>query len=136
MVFLDSLNASQARFKAADIVLIALEASASREQVIAVLGRRGHHAAFLRWPVQPSAELHSHDLIVLEPDINDPGAMRFCQALRTFSRLPLLVMVPYLSRSRGIQALELGADSFILTPFDRRELIARCEALIRRYRYW
>jgi DNA-binding response OmpR family regulator len=28
----------------------------------------------------------------------------------------------------------LGADSFVVVPFDRRELVARAEALVRRYR--
>jgi len=98
--------------------------------------RRGHRAGFVPLPVAPSRELDRFDLLVLEPDPGDPDALRICSTIRDFTRVPLLVIVPLTSRSRGIQALDLGADSFMLAPFDRRELLARCEALIRRYRQW
>lgn len=107
-----------------------------RSQATAALLRRGHRASFAALPLEPSDDLDGYDLLLLEPDASNPDALRFCSALREFSKVPLLVILPLTARSRGIQALDLGADSFILAPFDRRELVARCEALIRRYRRW
>lgn len=103
---------------------------------MAALLRRGHRAAFSPWPVDPAGASDRLDLLVLEPDAGDPDGLQFCRTLREYSRVPLLIIVPLTARSRGIQALELGADSFMVSPFDRRELVARCEALIRRYRRW
>lgn len=132
----ESVNVGYAPFSAADIQVISRRDSELREQIGAVLLRRGHRANFAALPAAPSSDLDRFDLLVLEPDAGDPDALRYCSALREFTRVPLLVIVPLTARSRGIQALDLGADSFMLSPFDRRELLARCEALIRRYRHW
>ncbi len=130
------MNARYVPFSAADIQIIARFDSETHSLVAAALLRRGHRASFSALPVAPSVELDAFDLLVLEPDAGDPDALRICRALREFSKVPLLVIVPLTARSRGIQALDLGADSFMVAPFDRRELLARCEALIRRYRQW
>ncbi|HRX04190.1 MAG: hypothetical protein KDI07_14960 [Anaerolineae bacterium] len=136
MSVLESLNGDYSPFLAADIEVISRPDSELRSQVTSALLRRGHRAGFVPLPVAPSRELDRFDLLVLEPDPGDPDALRICSTIRDFTRVPLLVIVPLTSRSRGIQALDLGADSFMLAPFDRRELLARCEALIRRYRQW
>lgn len=130
------MNVGDAPFSAADISVVTHPDSENRGPVTNALLRRGHRTCFTPLPVIPSIELDSFDLLVLEPDASDPDALRICSALRAFTRVPLLVIVPLTSRSRGIQSLDLGADSFMLAPFDRRELLARCEALIRRYRQW
>lgn len=132
----ESLNVTYIPFAAADIQVVSRQDSELREQITAVLLRRGHRASFAALPVALSRDLDRFDLLVLEPDAGDPDALRICRELREFTRVPLLVIVPLTARSRGIQALDLGADSFMLSPFDRRELLARCEALIRRYRQW
>ncbi|MCB0199768.1 MAG: hypothetical protein H6649_11095 [Caldilineae bacterium] len=136
MLVSETINAGNVPFSAADIQVIASQDSEYRHQVAAALLRRGHRAIFMALPAAPSDDLDRFDLLVLEPDASDPDALHICSALREFTRVPLLVVVPLTSRSRGIQALDLGADSFMLAPFDRRELVARCEALIRRYRQW
>lgn len=134
MLVSESLNVSHVPFLVADIEVITRQDSELREQVISTLQRRGHRTGFAPLPDTSLRELDSFDLVVLEPDAGAPDALRLCSAVREFTRVPLLVIVPLTSRSRGIQALDLGADSFMLAPFDRRELVARCEALIRRYR--
>jgi two-component system response regulator CpxR len=75
-----------------------------------------------------------YDLVLLEADTRDPGAFALLDRLRKVSIVPVMVLIPVTARGQGIHALELGADCFVLLPFDRRELVARSEALIRRYR--
>ncbi|MEZ4770497.1 MAG: hypothetical protein R2844_18970 [Caldilineales bacterium] len=136
MIASQTINAGYVPFPAAHIQVITRPDSEYRVQVMSALLRRGHQAEFDALPVTPSFELDRFDLLVLEPDAGDPAALRICRTVREFSKVPLLVIVPLTARPRGIQALDLGADSFMLAPFDRRELLARCEALIRRYRQW
>lgn len=136
LVHSESMNARQLQVLAAEIQFVARPDSEYRDQIASALLRRGHRARFAALPAAPSTELDSFDLLVVEPDADDPDALRVCRAVREVSKVPLLVIVPFTARSRGIQALDLGADSFMLAPFDRRELVARCEALIRRYRLW
>jgi two-component system OmpR family response regulator len=72
------------------------------------------------------------DLIVL--DIMMPGedGLTFCQKLRETQDIPILmVSARSLTVDRAI-GLEMGADDYLPKPFDRRELVARVKAILRR----
>jgi DNA-binding response OmpR family regulator len=112
-------------------------AGGALEAIRAIFKRRGHSVEFAPADMAAIADLGKldlFDLLILELDIQDVKAVQLCAQLRRVTLAPLLVIVPEIGRSQGIQALELGADSFVVAPFDRRELIVRSEALIRRYR--
>jgi two-component system OmpR family response regulator len=72
------------------------------------------------------------DLIIL--DIMMPGedGLSFCQRLRETRDTPILmVSARSLSIDRSI-GLEMGADDYLPKPFERRELVARVKAILRR----
>jgi len=72
------------------------------------------------------------DLIIL--DIMMPGedGLSFCQRLRETQDTPILmVSARTLSIDRSI-GLETGADDYLAKPFERRELVARVKAILRR----
>lgn len=72
------------------------------------------------------------DLVVL--DIMMPGedGLSFCQRVRETLDIPILmVSARGLSIDRSI-GLELGADDYLPKPFERRELVARVKAILRR----
>lgn len=101
--------------------------------VSAPLERRGHFVDAKMLDSSAFSGVDEYHLVVLELSHSNPDSVKVCSALREVSKVPLLVLVPGTGKSQGVRALELGADSFMLTPFDRRELVARSEALIRRY---
>jgi two-component system, OmpR family, response regulator len=75
---------------------------------------------------------NSVDLIIL--DIMMPGedGLSFCQRLRETQDTPILmVSARTLSIDRSI-GLEMGADDYLPKPFERRELVARVKAILRR----
>lgn len=115
-------------------MLVGAERAAALEIAASALNRRGHEVAFSRAGFESLADVDAYDLMVLEPEQHNPNALVFLGKLREVSTIPLMVLVPMTARGQGIHALELGADSFLVLPFDRRELVARSEALIRRYR--
>src|SRR6516225_1141269 len=72
------------------------------------------------------------DLIIL--DIMMPGedGLSFCQRLRESQDTPILmVSARSMSIDRSI-GLEMGADDYLPKPFERRELVARVKAILRR----
>jgi len=72
------------------------------------------------------------DLVLL--DINMPGASGFqvCEAIRTKSRVPIMMLTVRGEEEDLVRALELGADDYLTKPFSPRTLLARIKALIRR----
>jgi DNA-binding response OmpR family regulator len=72
------------------------------------------------------------DLVVL--DINMPSASGFqvCEAIRTKSRVPIMMLTVRGEEEDLVRALELGADDYLTKPFSPRTLLARIKALLRR----
>ncbi|HKQ82446.1 MAG TPA: response regulator transcription factor [Steroidobacteraceae bacterium] len=72
------------------------------------------------------------DLVIL--DINMPGASGFqvCEAVRSKSRVPVMMLTVRGEEEDLVKALELGADDYLTKPFSPRTLLARVKALLRR----
>src|SRR5512138_3555154 len=72
------------------------------------------------------------DLVIL--DINMPGASGFqvCEAIRSQSRAPVMMLTVRGEEEDLVRALDLGADDYLTKPFSPRTLLARVKALLRR----
>jgi DNA-binding response OmpR family regulator len=73
------------------------------------------------------------DLLVV--DVGLPGAdgLSLVRRLRASGATqPVLILTARDTLAIKVEALNLGADDFLLKPFEQDELIARCRALIRR----
>jgi two-component system OmpR family response regulator len=72
------------------------------------------------------------DLILLDVMMPGEDGLSFCQWLREMRSTPvLMVSARSMSVDRAI-GLETGADDYLPKPFERRELVARVRALLRR----
>src|SRR3954468_24731539 len=78
-------------------------------------------------------KLYDYDIILLDlvlPDIDGYEVLRRLRAARV--RTPILILSGLGELDHKIKGLGFGADDFLTKPFDRRELIARIQAIVRR----
>src|SRR5690606_36742781 len=55
-----------------------------------------------------------------------------CRELRAQSKIPVIMLTARGEPSDRVVGLELGADDYIVKPFDPRELVARIHSVLRR----
>ena len=76
------------------------------------------------------------DLIVLDIGLPGMSGLDWLRGLRAReardARVPVLVLTARDGLDDRIDGLNLGADDYMVKPFELRELVARCRALIRR----
>ncbi len=78
-------------------------------------------------------KLYDYDIIVLDlmlPDMDGYEVMRRLRAARI--KTPILILSGLNGLDDKIKGLGVGADDYLTKPFDKRELIARIQAIVRR----
>jgi len=107
------------------------------EAILARLRRLGHD---VDWEATgPGADdrlaVQAYDLVVL--DVMLPGGTDGFEVLRNLrarkDRTPVLMLTARSEVDDRVGALDLGADDYLVKPFDYRELEARARALLRRH---
>jgi len=68
-------------------------------------------------------------------DIMLPGmdGWQVCREIRKVSNIPIIMLTAKGETFDKVLGLELGADDYMVKPFDPKELIARVKAVLRRY---
>lgn len=77
----------------------------------------------------------SIDLVLLDIMMPEMNGLSVLSSLRSKFTVPVIFLTAKDSELDKINGLELGADDYILKPFNDRELIARINALLRRARW-
>jgi len=72
------------------------------------------------------------NLIVLDLMLPYMSGIDFCKALRRESMTPVIVISAKAEETSRVQALEAGADDYLVKPFSLSELSARVKAVLRR----
>jgi DNA-binding response OmpR family regulator len=74
------------------------------------------------------------DLAILDLGLPDGSGLELLRALRSTSRLPVIVVSGRGAEADRVAGLEIGADDYLVKPFSQRELVARIQAVLRRSR--
>lgn len=91
----------------------------------AEIANDGHRGLDLARSVSP-------DLIVLDLMLTGMDGTEICQRLRSTSDVPIIMLTAKGAQPDRISGLEIGADDYIVKPFDPDEVIARARAILRR----
>ena len=72
------------------------------------------------------------DLLLLDLMLPGEDGLSICRRLRSRANIPILMVTAKGDAVDRVIGLELGADDYLVKPFDPRELLARVRALLRR----
>lgn len=116
-------------------ILVVEDTEDVAEAILARFSRQGHvcdHAASVADAVH-FIGLDPYDLVVLDINLPDGSGLAFLRQLRgSKNAVPVLVLTARMQVDDKIDALDFGADDYLVKPFDLRELEARARAVTRR----
>lgn len=82
------------------------------------------------WEFMESAD---YDLIILDVMLPGINGIKLCQKLRQQGKnTPVLMLTAKDTSADKVLGLDVGADDYVIKPFDLQELLARIRALLRR----
>ena len=101
-----------------------------------ILEREGHQtiAAYSGSEANLQLKLDTFDLIMLDLMLPGISGEDLIASIRTSLSLPIIVVSARTALEDKVNALKIGADDYITKPFERDEVLARVEALLRRSR--
>ena len=73
------------------------------------------------------------NLILLDLMLPGIDGYQVCRELRSTSQVPIIMLSAKGEIFDKVLGLELGADDYMIKPFDSKELVARVKAVLRRY---
>ncbi|MCC8080813.1 MAG: response regulator transcription factor [Lachnospiraceae bacterium] len=73
------------------------------------------------------------NLILLDLMLPGMDGYQVCREIRTHSNTPIIMLSAKGEVFDKVLGLELGADDYIIKPFDSKEMVARVKAVLRRF---
>jgi len=81
-----------------------------------------------------SIQLRAPDAIVLDLQLPDIDGLEICRRIRrSGDTTPILMLTARNAVNDRVEGLDVGADDYLVKPFDLAELLARLRALLRRH---
>jgi len=75
---------------------------------------------------------HNPDLILLDVMMPNIDGWQVCRKIRETSDCPIIMLTAKSETIDKVLGLELGADDYVVKPFDAKEVVARIKAILRR----
>jgi two-component system KDP operon response regulator KdpE len=77
------------------------------------------------------ARAHKPDLLIVDLGLPDRNGMEVIRGVRSWSRVPIIVLSARTDETDIVAALDAGADDYVTKPFGPRELSARVQVALR-----
>ncbi|MCJ8010803.1 response regulator transcription factor [Paenibacillus sp. KQZ6P-2] len=118
-------------------VLVVEDDTNMLEMILMVLNREGYRVWGAVNGKEALAEMESSpaDLVVLDVMMPIMDGWNLCRELRLLNpELPIIMITAKHETSQKVKGFGLGADDYLVKPFDPQELVVRIKAVLRRYR--
>ncbi|MCM6778711.1 response regulator transcription factor [Nocardia sp. CDC159] len=114
-------------------ILLAESNKTDRDSLSERLARHGYTVTAVDTAGDALERYHAADLVMLDLDLPDLEGIQLCRAIREASVVPIIIVTARESDLDRVLGLRAGADDYITKPYGTRELIARVEAVLRRF---
>lgn len=104
------------------------------EALKTILGARGYlvRTALTGAAALDEVAIDRPDVVLLDLAMPGIDGLEVCRKIRSWSRVPILVLSAVSDEVRKVRALDEGADDYVTKPFGVEELLARIRAALRR----
>ena len=115
-------------------VLVVEDDAAIADVLRRVLRQEGHEVRSAEDGLEALelAESFVPDLVILDLGLPKLDGVEVCRRLRAESDAPILILTARTDTDDRVEGLDSGADDYLVKPFERKELLARMRALLRR----
>ena len=122
--------------KIKDKVLIVEDEHSISNFISAILSANGYDTIIVRSGEEALTMISSHcpDLVVLDLGLPDMDGIEVLKSVRKWSSLPVVVVSARQHENDKVEALDCGADDYLVKPFGTAELLARIRTAIRHTR--
>ena len=117
-------------------VLIVEDEKSIAHFISTILSSNGYDPLLARTGTEAMTMISSHcpDLVILDLGLPDMDGIEILRSLREWSSLPVVVVSARSHERDKVEALDLGADDYLIKPFGTAELLARVRTAIRHTR--
>jgi two-component system response regulator MtrA len=115
-------------------VLVAEDDARQAEVVRRYLEASGYRASVVHGgrDAIEQARLTRPDLLVLDVMMPQLNGVEVCRVLRRESNVPVLMLTARRDEDDLLRGLDVGADDYLIKPYNPRELMARVRTMLRR----
>lgn len=115
------------------LVLVIEDENAICNFITAILNSNSYQAmrAHLGKEGLSMAASYSPDIILLDLGLPDIDGMEVLKSIRSWSKVPVIIVSARGHEREKVEALDSGADDFIVKPFGTSELLARIRTALR-----
>ncbi len=75
---------------------------------------------------------NSYDIVIMDIMMPELDGFSACREIRKSSQVPIIMLSARGEEYDKINGFELGVDDYVVKPFSPKELMLRCEAIIKR----